>query len=143
MTRGALDHSAIWSRTKMWRRNDSSVVWAFEISSGRVAVVMGAPGWGTSGDVDSITSAGSGHLAVEVVPGLPHEGVVPARVVGVDVDQCQPPHSSDGRVLPGDRRRAVRGRVFRIFRVDRSAIGRVVDEQLGGAGQLDDLGRRG
>src|SRR5690242_6672727 len=38
MTSGCLDHSAIWSRTKIWRRKRSSVVWASAIRSGRVAV---------------------------------------------------------------------------------------------------------
>src|SRR5437660_5814475 len=37
MTSGCFDHSAIWSRTKMWRRNRSSVDWASEIRSGRLA----------------------------------------------------------------------------------------------------------
>src|SRR5262249_58063456 len=38
MMSGCRDHSAIWSRTKMWRRNCSSLVWAAEIRSGKVAV---------------------------------------------------------------------------------------------------------
>ena len=38
MMSGCFDHSAIWSRTKIWRRNCSSVVWASAIRSGRVGV---------------------------------------------------------------------------------------------------------
>src|SRR5712692_3068503 len=38
--RGCLDHSAIWSRTKIWRRKRSSLVWASAISSGRIAGVI-------------------------------------------------------------------------------------------------------
>src|SRR5258708_2748016 len=33
MTSGCFDHSAIWSRTKIWRRNRSSVVCASAINS--------------------------------------------------------------------------------------------------------------
>src|ERR1043166_3571958 len=43
MTSGSFDHSCIWSRTKMWRRNASSVHWASEIRSGKVAVGMECP----------------------------------------------------------------------------------------------------
>src|SRR4051812_48978039 len=49
MTSGRFDQSAIWSRTKMWRRNDSSVVCELAISSGRVAVVMVGPRRGRYG----------------------------------------------------------------------------------------------
>src|SRR4051794_25658436 len=38
MMRGCFDHSAIWSRTKIWRRKRSSVVCASEIRSGRVGI---------------------------------------------------------------------------------------------------------
>src|SRR5947208_2713332 len=38
MMSGLFDHSAIWSRTKMCRRNRSSVVWASEIRSGRLGI---------------------------------------------------------------------------------------------------------
>src|SRR4051812_17912677 len=39
MISGCFDHSAIWSRTKMWRRNRSSVVCASAIRSGRLGIV--------------------------------------------------------------------------------------------------------
>src|SRR4051794_23553595 len=38
MMKGSFDHSAIWSRTKIWRRKRSSVAWACEIRSGKAAV---------------------------------------------------------------------------------------------------------
>src|SRR5438552_5804936 len=36
MMSGCLDHSAIWSRTKICRRNCSSLAWACEMRSGSV-----------------------------------------------------------------------------------------------------------
>src|SRR5262245_3939313 len=46
MRSGCLDHSAIWSRTKIWRRKRSSPVCASESRSGRIVDIGGARrGW--------------------------------------------------------------------------------------------------
>src|SRR3954452_7220369 len=79
MTSGCFDHSAIWSRTKIWRRNRSSVAWASAMRSGRSAgaiVVIGGSHLGAVEDRRQGVQVGDAAQVVDRDPLL--ERVLPA-----------------------------------------------------------------
>src|SRR4051812_48354229 len=71
MSSGFFDHSAIWSRTKIWRRNRSSEVWASSISlsmrePGSEVHQPGEPAAFAAGDRDRVRACGTVPPATDV-----------------------------------------------------------------------------
>src|SRR5262249_41762180 len=109
MMSGCFDHSAIWSRTKICRRNCSSLTWACEIKSGSVPQDITDPfahgrGWCSPAFAGSVSlvllTVGNGGQGIqdrhtlEIVDGYPFADRVLAtgtRSVGDGRHVSQPP----------------------------------------------------
>src|SRR4051794_4149494 len=117
MTSGAFDHSAIWSRTKIWRRKVSSVVWASAIRSDWEAVAIVGSSLGAVCGGGQRVDLGDAHEVVDRHP--LGDRVLPAGPRPVR-DRRHAAQGAKGVAvvderLHADRQRGPRGRLIRLL----------------------------